>query len=419
MKIKNIVLNNFRSAEQFSLDLDDKLTVLVGINGSGKSSVLDAIAIMLSWLTARIKRDTFSGRPIREIDIKNGTGSAMISINCDKEPLYWALAKTKEGRKEQYKKDLGSLNPYAESLRNHFEQSGEAFAIPVYAYYPVNRAVVDVPLKIKGKHEFGIFSIYNDALTSDANFRVFFEWFREREDIENEEYRRKQDIFNDSKECNFPDKQLEAVRYALSKFLPEYKNFSIKRSPLRMVVDKAGEQLRIDNLSDGEKGLIALIGDIARRLAIANPAKNDPLDGEGVVLIDEIDLHLHPAWQRMVVPKLCEVFPNIQFVISTHSPQVLSEVEAKHLRILTNEGNKLGFYIPKQSFGLTSLEILQEIMGDPGRNVQIKDEIKEVFELIDKDKFQEANAKIADIKEKTNGDIPELIEAESTIAMLN
>lgn len=118
----------------------------------------------------------------------------------------------------------------------------------------------------------------------------------------------------------FPDPHLEAVREALRQFLPEFDNLTVRRNPLRMEVEKNGERLTVNQLSDGEKCLIALIGDLARRLAIANPVLRNPLDGEGVVLIDEIDLHLHPKWQRLVVPKLRTVFPNCQFVISTHSP---------------------------------------------------------------------------------------------------
>ena len=84
-----------------------------------------------------------------------------------------------------------------------------------------------------------------------------------------------------------------------------------------------------------KKSLLALVGDIARRLILANPSLENPLYGEGIVLIDEIELHLHPKWQREVINKLREVFPNIQFILTTHSPQVISEISRECLHILS------------------------------------------------------------------------------------
>lgn len=96
-------------------------------------------------------------------------------------------------------------------------------------------------------------------------------------------------------------------------------------------------------MSDGEKCTIALFGDLARRMALANPNKDNPLDGEGIVLIDEIELHLHPLWQRRILNVLKKVFPNIQFIVSTHSPQVLGEADDTYnvLRLIMGDNGKL------------------------------------------------------------------------------
>ncbi len=414
MKIKQITLKNFRAAEDFILTLDENLTVIAGVNGSGKTTILDAVAIMLSWLTARIKRDGAPGSPIKEFDITHGKFSSMIKIETVDETTSWTTVKNKKGKKELQKSDYTGLNQYVKNYKNRAEESDE---IPLYTYYPVNRAVIQIPLRIKKRHKFDLFSIYEDGLTGGADFKLFFEWFREREDLENENRRYLDDLIKPD-DFEFPDKQLQAVRTALTTFLPEYTDFSVKRQPLRMVVKKNGKELRIDYLSDGEKGVIALVGDIARRLSIANSLKSNSLEGEGIVLIDEIDLHLHPAWQRMIVPKLRAVFPNIQFIISTHSPQVLSEIEAKNLRMMTLEENNLSVHIPKQSYGLTSQEILQEIMGDGGRNKDVIARIDRIFELIDVENFQQARCEIKALKDKLGGAIPDIIEAEATITML-
>ena len=111
--------------------------------------------------------------------------------------------------------------------------------------------------------------------------------------------------------ASFPDLQLEAVRNALSSFMPDFKNLTVRRNPLRMEVVKEGKHLMINQLSDGEKCLMALIGDLARRMAILNPSRANPLKGDGIILIDEIDLHLHPKWQRMAITKLVRAYSPI------------------------------------------------------------------------------------------------------------
>ncbi len=91
-----------------------------------------------------------------------------------------------------------------------------------------------------------------------------------------------------------------------------------------MLIDKHGETLNVSQLSQGEKSLMTLVGDIARRLAMMNPSLASPLEGDGIVLIDEVDLHLHPKWQRSLLERLTTTFPGCQFVVTTHSPLVVS-----------------------------------------------------------------------------------------------
>ncbi|KKK59484.1 hypothetical protein LCGC14_3033920, partial [marine sediment metagenome] len=139
-----------------------------------------------------------------------------------------------------------------------------------------------------------------------------------------------------------------------------------------------------------------------------------------IVLIDEIDLHLHPSWQRMVVPKLTKVFPSCQFVISTHSPQVLGEVKGGHVRRLFQDPEKgLCVSIPKQAFGLNSSEVLEELMESPSRNEVTTGELHEVFQRIDDERFSDAKKKIDELSARVNGSIPELVRARALITMLD
>lgn len=414
IKILTLTLENFRGIKELQLPFEPGLTVIAAVNGGGKTTVIDALAMLLSWLSARTKRDSGKGGRIKEVEINNDRKHAQLSLQTSSGE--WSIGKTRKGTDYVVISNLLALANIVRQLRGQLETEN---SLPVFAFYPVNRAVRDddFPKRIRIKHEFDPISVYDDFLTSSANFRLFFEWFREREDIENENLRTN-GILQNVDTLEFLDLQLEAVRSALEKFLPEYHDFRIKRQPLRMVVTKGDQELRIDSLSVGETCFIALIGDIARRLSIANPRKRNPLEGEGVILIDEIDLHLHPAWQRRAVTNLTKVFPNVQFVVTTHSPQILSEVAPESIRLLYQEDNLIKFTIPKQSIGLNSVEILRELMDDPGINSTVPKRIAEIATKIDHDEFDAARELIQKLKVDLKGSIPDIVEAEATIAML-
>jgi len=124
---------------------------------------------------------------------------------------------------------------------------------------------------------------------------------------------------------------------------------------------------------------------LAFRLTIANPEKDDPLQGQGIVIIDEIDLHLHPQWQRRIIPQLRKTFPNIQFIVTTHSPLVLESLDLDNIIVLDNGKIIDPIVSPK---GREVGEILEEIMGESA--VAIQDNINHYFALISENKFDEA-----------------------------
>jgi len=222
---------------------------------------------------------------------------------------------------------MTAIKYIVEQIHESFEQN-EKNSVPLAVFYGVNRAVLAVPLRTK--HHFEQFSAFEQALTGGRNdFRRFFEWYRGREDFENEQ---KLYPFDPSVGDNlqYQEPQLQAVRKAILA-LTGFSNIRVRRSPLRMEVKKAKQHFDVNQLSDGEKCLLALAGDLAHMLAIANPDLSDPLEGQAIVLIDEIELHLHPEWQHRVIPKLLETFPNCQFILTTHSPLVLSHVRCQNI----------------------------------------------------------------------------------------
>jgi predicted ATP-binding protein involved in virulence len=417
MKISQLTLTHYRGASSLPLILHPRLNIFVGMNGAGKSSVLDAAAILLSWMVNRIKRASASGRPIAEQDIYNGEASANLEITCQFAGNYfgWNLTKTRKGHNNrEFGSILVALAEVATRLRSEISETNAQLNLPLFAYYPVNRAVLDIPLRIRERHSFDLLSAYDESLTSGASFRRFFEWFREREDLENENRKYVDDLLK-PEGFQFPDPHLEAVRRALAQFMPEFSQLTVRRSPLRMEVQKRGRRLTVNQLSDGEKCLMAMIGDLARRLAIANPLRENPLEGEAVVLIDEIDLHLHPSWQRMVVPRLMSVFPNCQFLISTHSPHVITHAQPEHLFLLsvTDEGIVAGQ--PNESYGKTVDRVLEDLMGlETTRPDPVATDLGRIYDAINGGRMDAAKELIEDVKSRI-GEDPALVRASVLI----
>ncbi|HEF4761269.1 TPA: AAA family ATPase [Pseudomonas putida] len=343
------------------------VTVLVGNNGAGKTTLLKSLATSLSWLVARIRTEKGNGSQIAVEDIRNGASFAVTTIGITdlsqahsslaedivEEALFiWNLARAKQGRKTAEHSELTQATRLADHYRNQLTADDKA-SLPLIAYYPVERSVLEIPLKIRTKHTFDQLDGYDNALNRGVDFRRFFEWFREREDSENEtgvsdtalaeisaKFGKDSDIWKtlSQMKASSRDRQLTAVRSAIAAFMPGFTNLRVKRKPrLHMAIDKDGVTLNVSQLSQGEKSMMALVGDIARRLAMMNQSLDNPLQGDGIVLIDEVDLHLHPKWQRSLIRQLSETFPNCQFVLTTHSPLVISDAKDVLVYVL-NDG---------------------------------------------------------------------------------
>ena len=271
----------------------------------------------------------------------------------------------------------------------------------MYKRQPVDRAIASVPVNLH-KAEPQIWDVYKDALSGNSNFRSFFEWYRRQEDIENEMIR------DDS---SYRDHSLEAVRKAMATFFPDFSELRVRRRPRQAMIVKKGEQVvEFTQLSQGEKCYLSLVCDIARRLAIANPNMQNPLDGEGIILVDEIDLHLHPKWQSEIVSKLTSVFKNCQFFLSTHSPLVLSDIRREQIISIKN-GEKVD--VSFEPYGKEASKIMNSYFDMPfQRNQKIANDINLAFEAIregDSKKYQRLLTELIPIVGPTDTDIVNLM----------
>ena len=409
MKIKHLVMKSFRGIGDLILDFHPtEPTVIIGINGVGKSSILDNLAILLSRFTSPIQYPSTSGRLFREEDISNGCSetSNEITISVDSDEIKWSLTKVRTKRTKESSSNLVELRGLIEDTHNRLKNNPES-NLPVIVYYAVNRAVIDIPLKVRKKPIFESASAYEEALDGvKINFSDFFQWFRILEDLENEQRR---------DDAHYLNPQLEAVRQAIYSVIPGFNNLRVRRSPLRMTVSKEGKELIINQLSDGEKCLLAMVGDLARRLTIANPESEEPIHGEGIVLIDEIELHLHPQWQRRIIPALTKTFPNCQFIISTHSPQVLSHVQPEGIYILEKEDQGLVVKQTESSFGRDSNRILEDLMDVPERPQEVKDAFQTLFRYIESGQLYEAKELRQHLANAIGEDEPEFVRVDVLI----
>ena len=403
MKLQSLGISGFRGIRELELEFPEQINMLVGVNGAGKSAVLDCTAIMLSRLIGRIRSSTGTGRFFSDSDINNDTSETRneIEICFQGESVRWSVSKSRKGRRRQTITNLDEVRKHVERFRSRLDED-ERTSLPLAVYYPVNRAVLDIPLRIRTRHPFDRLAAYDQALSGEwSSFRIFFEWFREREDLENERRLAKR---------RYRDPQLEAIRRAMKRFLPDFTGLKIRRSPLRMVVKKDGEELIVNQLSDGEKCTLAMVGDLARRTAIANPTMQDPLESEGIVLIDEIDLHLHPGWQRRVVPALQQTFPNCQFLLSTHSPQILGHLCPENIWMLESASSGVVGRRPDDAYGQTTNRILEDIMDVPARPQEVKDRLADLFLAIEERKMKKAKRLLSDVRKRIGTD-PDLVKA--------
>lgn len=306
---------------------DRNVTILVGNNGSGKSTILDAIAVEMSSFISNFQGQ--SAKQFSDTDIHFNDQEQYgdyLQVGASFSTTYNGLleiVRTRQGREKAPEGTLKNVKAYAEELIRRVNGNDDIH-LPVLAYYGTGRGQIKAPTRKRDfKKAFTRWDAYSNALEADTNFKRFIEWFDLMED---EERREREERW----EKGYKNKALETVRTALNTFVGDrFSNPRMELHPLRFVMDETtpdGKKrtLRIEQMSDGYKIITAMVADIASRMAELNPGMANPLESTGIVLIDEIDLHLHPKWQRTVIESLTKTFPNVQFIATTHSPILIS-----------------------------------------------------------------------------------------------
>lgn len=402
MRIEFLRLQNYRGFEDATLPLDRPLTVLFGENGSGKSSVLTALTLCFTELVKRIIRDDRNYLywfPTYD-DIRLGATNCLISAGFRRDTL--TLSGT-----FSYGRGDAALDGSFNTLPSKFLQGKPLLAI----FYPSNRSISgSSDIFVNAEPEFDSDWALSDALNpGHLGFRPFFLWFKLREDAEN---RRK------VQEKNFAaaDPQLSAVRSAIEGLLPGYTNPHIQHDPLRLEITKGKQSLSMDQLSDGEKQVLVMTADIARRLSMIYPKEPKPLEQEAIILVDEVELHLHPSWQRQILPAWRRVFPNCQFIVTTHSPQVISEVPNDAVFLVKD----FQFVRPSApTEGRDSNSILEESMGTPERPREAKAALEKIANLIDNEDYAQARETLAALAQKLTEQDNEIVRLRTLLHFMD
>lgn len=406
MKVNKLTLSNFRSFRHLDIALDDHLNVFVGDNGTGKTNVLDSLTIHLSRFIANMCYAPRTGRAYTKLDVNSDCCETTntIAITSQNASASWVLCKAVKGQKIQVPSDLSGLQKFVVLLHNNLEKNDDA-SIPIVVHYCVNRDVQGLSLKKIQNFSICQLDAYDQCLTGKpTDFRLFFEWFRNRTDLESE---------LQSSGLSIDLSQIQTVRDAINA-VTGFANIRFKKKPLRIEIFKQECCLNFSQLSGGERCLVALVGDLARRLVIANPDLANPLKGTGIVLIDEIELHLHPELQRQIIPKLKQTFPNCQFVITTNSPLVLSHIPGKCVWKLMQKDGETRVVQPESTYGHDVNYLLATVFDTAYRPKEIDDELHRLFKQI-KTEPDAARALLADLRVKIDGASPDLVKAEALL----
>ncbi len=426
MHIKKLYLKNFRRFEDATFEFKEGFNLLIGENGSGKSSVLEGVAeSLVEWVPVAINQTTLDPskdirRVLSDIDFsKRYITQHPFICEASYEVPSDGNIKTNEIIGKTYtiansgfsKSNL--IREYLNKITNEDNKkiSKNWTALPVVRYFSVNRNQIDGPLVVENLDVFSNieprFDGYIGAIAGRFDYRNLAKWFANKEFLR---YERGADRSDDSS-----NDELAIVRRAIASCVDGCKTLNYIHGRMGLEVEWLNDTVMpFANLSDGQRIYIALVADIALRACALNVhlGKDVLKETPGIVLIDELDLHLHPKWQRSIVANLTKTFPKIQFIATTHSPQIIGECQPEQVIIVTDKGSQH----PPESFGMDSNAVLREIMGADDRDKEINDLIDIMFSQIDERKLKAARASLEKLRAKKVRNLAEIIEAEHLIA---
>lgn len=422
MKIDSIQLTNYRCHRDLFVEFRARFTVIVAVNGGGKTSLLRALTDALSDVVLQITGSSHGGldtlpSPARIEANKDGGRyrfEEMYPVTLDvsatdstEANLSWSVTKHNAVGASA----LAANDRYTSHVRG-LRSADSSGSLPVFAFYRATRQWLlananHIQAALQRSARTDAYLSWSDA-SQDASLAV---WIIAR-CLE----RTQSAVDAGTSFEDVDDDELALLNTALRSVLEGFTTlrYDMKRSSLLVEWDAAQDKspTSFENMSDGQRSVVFLVADIARRICLLNPHLGPQAlqATRGVVLIDELDLHLHPHWQRVLARGLKDAFPGVQFIAATHSPQILGELQPEEIVVL----QRSGFTQPQVSYGLTSSQVLQDIMGAEIRTPKIERGLEEIFALIEGGDFVGASSRIDAISRVADG-LPELERARSML----
>lgn len=424
MKIVDITLKNFRGFETFHAKFHEQLTVIVGDNGAGKSSLLDSISIAIGTFLAGF--DGIPGVGISKNDAMNKCYDMGSVIDLQAQfPVSIQASGTMNGHSITWKRELNStegrttigeakeLIQISEDFQKRVRAGDKTAILPLLSYYGTGRLWAQKKEKKASKQieKFSRLDGYTDCLAAESNDKLMMKWF---EKMTIQEAITK----NVSPEFSAVKQAVCKCYESITKQNDISVQFNLDTHGIDILfTDNNGTHMRhpMKDLSDGYKNTLSMIADIAYRMAILNPQllgevlTNTP----GIVLIDEVDLHLHPVWQQRILKDLQSIFPAVQFVVSTHAPSVISSVKKENLLILSDA--EQGHQPIDESYGRDANSILTSIMSADERPKEIKELFQDFYLAIHEENYTECEEKLKKIEQLIGPNDPELTSARITL----
>ena len=366
MKLKSVNIKNFRAIDDMHLTLDQQLTIFHGDNAHGKTSVLRAIAVGLGAIPTILP--DVSGIGFSKKDRRENRGARISLTTFD--GINWertsGLTKSKKWISDCNSSDEPPLHPLKELKHwlksTTLESRGKPVNLPILVFYDTERAVPNLT-KQRGwpKYTPSRYAALSGALSARTSFGDLLEWFYSKENEELREQRERRDH-------DYILKELATVRTAISSMIEGISEPHVELKPRRIVVTEklnggVTAKRDLDQLSGGYQIVLALAADLAWRMVQGNPHLDNPLESEAICLIDEVELHLHPNWQQRIMPDFMRTFPNAQFIVSTHSPQILTTARSDQIIRLYRENYKIvARRTSEATFGNEAGSVLSTVM---------------------------------------------------------
>lgn len=415
MFLKSMTLHNFRCFSDLKVNFNNRLTVLVGNNGAGKSTVLEAAAIAAGTLTSAM--DGLTNYGIKKSDAHYKCFDLGSNVDVQPQfPVEITAVGTIDGQEISWVRNLNSakgrgglasakeMTRIAENYQSRMRSGDKELKLPIISYYGTGHLWNQHREKKNDIFEKNSRSNgYIDSLDGAANDKLMMKWFQK---MTMQQFQRGELI----PEFTAVRMAMEQVFASIAGVSDVQVQFNLDTSDIDILYfDKNKEHIRIpvSLLSDGYKCTISLIADIAYRMAILNPQLLDKVltETEGIVLIDEIDLHLHPSWQKRILKDLMEVFPKVQFIVSTHAPEVINSAKQESIVVLSHNTVMPAM---NETYGKDANTILREVMEVSERPDDIKQLFDQLYSLLDEEAWQQAEHVIEKLEEEIGSNDPEV-----------